>query len=81
MKRVIKTRPIGDVFIQDGKEYEVIECDQDCLACDMYDGAPDDACTGDIEVCGLCYKSMRNDDKSVVFKLRNHGKAGSSIEK
>lgn len=79
MKRVIKSRPIGDVFVMDGKEYEVMECDNGCFACDMFDGAPDDACMADIEICGLCCRPMRNDEKNVVFKLRNHGKTGQSI--
>lgn len=70
----IRTRPIGDVFVMHGKKYKVVECDSaGCQMCDMYDGAPDDPCSADIEVCGLCYKGMRKDDKQVYFKeLKDH---------
>lgn len=68
MERVIRTRPVGDVFFQDGKKYEVVECEGGCMACDMYDGAPDDPCNARVEVCGLCYYGMRSDSKKVVFR-------------
>lgn len=70
MKRVIKTRPVGDVFAHEGREYVVTECDRGCMACDMYEGAPDDACVSDIEVCGMCVSQLRSDGKDVVFVMK-----------
>lgn len=70
MKRVIKTRPVGDVFVQDGKEYVVTECDRGCMACDMYEGGPGDVCAAEVEVVGFCYRGMRSDGKDVVFNLK-----------
>lgn len=76
MGKAIKTRPIGDVFTLRGREYEVVEKKEStCLLCDMYDGAPDDPCNADIEVCGFCYKDFRNDNKSVIFKKIEHEEA------
>lgn len=72
-KQVIRTRQIGDVFQQGGRSYEVVEVDQSngCRGCGMNIGTIDEPCTADIEVCGLCYKSMRSDNKSVIFKQIN----------
>lgn len=72
-KPVIRTRPIGDVFKQGGRSYEVVEVDQSngCRGCGMNIGTIDEPCIADIEVCGLCYKSMRSDNKSVIFNQIN----------
>ena len=70
MKRVIKTRPVGDVFTHEGRMYEVVACDRGCRACDMYEGTPDDPCVSEIEVCGLCTGQMRSDGVDVVFRQR-----------
>ena len=64
---VIRTRPVGDVFLWNGQRFEVVENENGCLGCDMFD-AFDAECVADIEVCGLCYKSMRTDSKSMVFR-------------
>lgn len=72
-KQVIRTRQIGDVFQQGGRSYEVVEVDQSngCRGCGMNIGTIDEPCIADIEVCGLCYQSMRSDNKSVIFKQIN----------
>lgn len=72
-KPVIRTRPIGDVFQKGRRSYEVVEVDQSngCRGCGMNIGTIDEPCTADIEVFGLCYKSMRSDNKSVIFKQIN----------
>lgn len=72
-KQVIRTRQIGDVFQQGGRSYEVVEVNQSngCRGCGMNIGTIDEPCIADIEVCGLCYKSMRSDNKSVIFKQIN----------
>lgn len=69
-KLVIRTRPIGDVFQQGGRSYEVVEVDQSngCRGCGMNIGTMDEPCIADIEACGLCYQSIRSDNKSVIFK-------------
>lgn len=72
MKRVIRTRKVGDVFVQNGKKYEVVAYDgkSPCLACDMYDGGPDNPCSTQIEVSGLCWAGMRSDNQQVIFKIK-----------
>lgn len=69
----VKTREIGSRFKVDGKTYEVVECDRGCRACDMYEDGPDDGCGADIDVCGLCFKGFRGDNKDVVFRLMCDG--------
>lgn len=64
-----RTRAVGSRFVQNGKTYEVVECEKDsCLVCDMYDGAPDIACGAEFDVTGMCWKGWRSDDKNVCFK-------------
>lgn len=76
-KLVIRTRQIGDVFQQGGRSYEVVEVEpcNECRGCGMKIGTIDDPCIADIEACGLCYKSMRSDNKSVIFKKIEHEEA------
>lgn len=70
MKTVIRTRPVGDVFVWNGKRYEVVACDDECLGCGFYerDERGKMLCLADIVVCGLCFYGMRTDDKNVVFR-------------
>lgn len=69
MGKGIRTRPVGDVVTLNGRKYEVVEKKENtCLLCDLYDGAPDNPCSADVEVCGFCYKDFRTDNKSVAFK-------------
>lgn len=70
MKRVIRTRKVGDEFVQGGKRYEVVACEEGCLACDMYDGGPDNPCGAEIEISGLCWAGMRSDNQQVIFKIK-----------
>lgn len=64
------TREVGDVFVQNGKKYEVVASEGACYACDMYDGGPDNPCSAEVEVSGLCWARMREDKKQVIFKLK-----------
>ena len=68
-KMVIRTRPVGDVFLWNGKRFEVVACDDGCYGCSFYerDERGEQECLADIEVCGLCFHGMRTDNKSVVF--------------
>ena len=66
-KMIIRTRPVGDVFLWNGKRFEVVACNDGCLGCGMFDRM-DGECLADIEVCGLCFHGMRTDDKNIVFR-------------
>lgn len=66
-KMVIRTRQVGDVFLWKKQRFEVVESESGCLGCGMYE-LLEPGCVADIEVCGLCYKGMRSDNKSVVFR-------------
>ena len=65
-KMVIRTRPVGDVFLWNGKRFEVVACDGGCWSCSMFDVKGE--CLADVEVCGLCFHGMRTDDKNIVFR-------------
>lgn len=74
MGKGIRTRKVGETFLMDGKKYKVVEReDGGCQVCDLYKGIL--PCSGDMEVCGFCYKDFRTDNISVVFKeMKDEGR-------
>lgn len=66
---MIKTRKIGEVFIDKGLKYQCVKGDgcKDCAFCVV----PEEGgmiCTGAISVTGYCSALFRSDGEFVIFK-------------
>ena len=65
-KQIIRTRPIGYVFNQNGKKYKVCK-GKGCDGCDFFKEG-NKTCNARIDLAGLCFHGMRSDGVDVVFK-------------
>lgn len=66
---MIKTRLIGEVFVDKGLKYQCVKgypC-RECAFCVIPEGESM-VCTGDINVTGYCSQLFRSDDEFVIFK-------------
>ena len=68
MKQVIRTRKIGERFKMLGVEYVVAKAEDELKPCGECAFKRRDDCIARIEIAGLCYKGLRNDDVQVCFK-------------
>lgn len=74
MRKVIRTREMGEQFKIGESAYRVEEPTDEmrpCSECDFCDG---DNCLARGEVVGFCYKGMRNDNRQAIFKKVTEGR-------